>query len=70
MSFKQKVSHYSLNLQNWQMKREALNFGVQKVLLTIEVILEEYVDSIHFILSLGINLGFETTITNWPEGET
>ena len=27
-----------------------------------EVILEEYVDSIHFLLSLGINLGFETTV--------
>ena len=35
----------------------------------IEVILEEYVDSIHFLLSLGINLEFETMITNWPEGE-
>ncbi|QUW22665.1 dUTP diphosphatase [Sporosarcina sp. Marseille-Q4063] len=34
----------------------------------IEVILEEYVDSIHFILSLGIELGFET-MTNWPEGK-
>jgi dimeric dUTPase (all-alpha-NTP-PPase superfamily) len=34
----------------------------------IEVILEEYVDSIHFLLSLGIELGFET-ITNWPEGK-
>lgn len=33
-----------------------------------EVILEEYVDSIHFLLSLGINLGFET-MTNWPEGK-
>lgn len=35
----------------------------------IDVILEEYVDSIHFLLSLGINLEFETMITNWPEGE-
>ncbi|WP_210468658.1 dUTP diphosphatase [Sporosarcina sp. 6E9] len=34
----------------------------------IEVILEEYVDSIHFLLSLGIELGFEK-MTNWPEGK-
>ena len=33
-----------------------------------EVILEEYVDSIHFLLSLGINLGFET-MSNWPDGK-
>ena len=34
----------------------------------IEVILEEYVDSIHFLLSLGIEKGFEG-MTDWPEGE-
>jgi dimeric dUTPase (all-alpha-NTP-PPase superfamily) len=34
----------------------------------IEVILEEYVDSIHFLLSLGIELGFET-MTIWPDGK-
>lgn len=31
------------------------------------VILEEYVDSIHFILSLGIEKGFE--LSSWPEGQ-
>ena len=30
-----------------------------------EVILEEYVDSIHFILSLGLQTGF-TSIEKWP----
>ena len=34
----------------------------------IEVILEEYVDSIHFLLSLGIEKGFEE-MTDWPEEE-
>lgn len=32
------------------------------------IILEEYVDSIHFLLSLGIEKGFDT-LTTWPEGE-
>ncbi|MEK5069352.1 dUTP diphosphatase [Sporosarcina sp. FSL K6-1508] len=32
------------------------------------VILEEYVDSIHFLLSLGIEKNLHT-LTNWPEGE-
>ena len=32
------------------------------------VILEEYVDSIHFLLSLGIEKGFDTLV-KWPEGE-
>lgn len=32
------------------------------------VILEEYVDSIHFLLSLGIEKEF-TTLLTWPEGE-
>ncbi len=31
-----------------------------------EVILEEYVDGIHFILSLGIDLGFENTKIDIP----
>ncbi len=30
-----------------------------------DVILEEYVDSIHFLLSLGLEKGFET-LTHWP----
>ena len=34
----------------------------------IEVILEEYVDSIHFLLSIGIDLNLQG-ITNWPTGE-
>ena len=34
----------------------------------IEVILEEYVDSIHFLLSLGIEKGFDG-LEEWPEGE-
>lgn len=34
----------------------------------IEVILEEYVDSIHFLLSLGIEKNFDR-MTEWPEGE-
>lgn len=33
-----------------------------------DVILEEYVDSIHFLLSLGIEKEFDNMI-NWPEGE-
>lgn len=33
-----------------------------------EVILEEYVDSIHFMLSLGIEKEFDQMIT-WPRGE-
>lgn len=33
-----------------------------------EVILEEYVDSIHFLLSLGIEKEFDS-MTNWPAGE-
>lgn len=33
-----------------------------------EIILEEYVDSIHFLLSLGIEKGF-TQVTQWPEGD-
>ncbi len=33
-----------------------------------EIILEEYVDSIHFLLSLGIEKEF-TQVTQWPEGE-
>ena len=32
------------------------------------IILEEYVDSIHFLLSLGIEKGFDT-LSTWPEGE-
>ncbi|MEK3933933.1 dUTP diphosphatase [Sporosarcina sp. FSL W7-1349] len=32
------------------------------------VILEEYVDSIHFLLSLGIEKGFDT-LRNWPSGK-
>ncbi|MBE1554430.1 dUTP diphosphatase [Sporosarcina limicola] len=32
------------------------------------VILEEYVDSIHFLLSLGIEKGFDTLV-KWPEGK-
>jgi dimeric dUTPase (all-alpha-NTP-PPase superfamily) len=32
------------------------------------IILEEYVDSIHFLLSLGIEKGFESLV-QWPEGE-
>lgn len=32
------------------------------------VILEEYVDSIHFILSLGIEKGFDN-LSEWPEGK-
>lgn len=34
----------------------------------IDVILEEYVDSIHFLLSLGIEKKFDDMM-NWPEGE-
>lgn len=33
-----------------------------------DVILEEYVDSIHFLLSLGIEKGFDSLL-NWPQGE-
>ena len=33
-----------------------------------DVILEEYVDSIHFILSLGIEKGFDD-LPKWPKGE-
>lgn len=33
-----------------------------------EVILEEYVDSIHFILSLGIEKGFHS-LEEWPKGK-
>lgn len=33
-----------------------------------EVILEEYVDSIHFLLSLGIEKGFDSMV-EWPNGE-
>ena len=33
-----------------------------------EVILEEYVDSIHFLLSLGIEKDLDT-LEIWPEGE-
>lgn len=32
------------------------------------VILEEYVDSIHFLLSLGIEKGLDT-LEEWPDGE-
>ena len=32
------------------------------------IILEEYVDSIHFILSLGIEIGFDK-LNQWPKGE-
>lgn len=32
------------------------------------VILEEYVDSIHFLLSLGIEKGFDS-LTQWPAGD-
>ncbi|MDN4607270.1 dUTP diphosphatase [Sporosarcina highlanderae] len=33
-----------------------------------DVILEEYVDSIHFILSIGIEKGFDV-LNEWPEGK-
>lgn len=33
-----------------------------------DVILEEFVDSIHFLLSLGIAQGFDT-MKHWPEGK-
>lgn len=33
-----------------------------------EIILEEFVDSIHFLLSLGLSKGFEG-MTYWPKGE-
>lgn len=33
-----------------------------------DVILEEYVDSIHFLLSLGIEKKFDTVV-RWPEGD-
>ncbi|MFD1206922.1 MULTISPECIES: dUTP diphosphatase [Sporosarcina] len=33
-----------------------------------DVILEEYVDSIHFLLSLGIEIGLDS-LSEWPEDE-
>lgn len=32
-------------------------------------IVEEYVDSIHFLLSIGIEKGLDTQLTTWPEGD-
>lgn len=34
-----------------------------------DVILEEYVDSIHFLLSIGLEKGWEQETHNWPEGK-
>ncbi|MBB4824219.1 dimeric dUTPase (all-alpha-NTP-PPase superfamily) [Sporosarcina luteola] len=33
------------------------------------IIIEEYVDSIHFLLSLGIEKGFDSLLVEWPTGE-
>lgn len=33
------------------------------------IIIEEYVDSIHFLLSLGIEKGFDSLVVEWPDGE-
>ncbi|QTD41460.1 dUTP diphosphatase [Sporosarcina sp. Te-1] len=33
------------------------------------IIIEEYVDSIHFLLSLGIEKGFDSQLEEWPSGE-
>lgn len=32
-------------------------------------IVEEYVDSIHFLLSIGIEKGLDTRLSTWPVGE-
>lgn len=32
-------------------------------------IVEEYVDSIHFLLSIGIEKGLDTKLTTWPRGD-
>ena len=68
MFFKKKDWHFLLNLRNLANETRCFKFWSTKGPSDDAVILEEYVDSIHFLLSLGIEKDLHT-LTNWPEGE-
>lgn len=66
--FKEKGLALLVELAELANETRSFKFWSAKGPSEIEVILEEYVDSIHFLLSLGIEKGFDR-MSDWPEEE-
>ncbi len=66
--FQEKGLALLIELAELANETRCFKFWSQKGPSSDDVILEEYVDSIHFLLSLGIEKGFEDLI-EWPSGD-
>lgn len=66
--FKEKGLALLVELAELANETRSFKFWSTKGPSETEVILEEYVDSIHFLLSLGIEKGFDR-MSDWPEEE-
>ena len=66
--FLEKALALLIELAELANETRCFKFWSQKGPSADEVILEEYVDSIHFLLSLGIEKGFDD-LEEWPQGE-
>ena len=66
--FEKKVLALNVELAELANETRCFKFWSRKGPSPDEVILEEYVDSIHFLLSLGILKGLDG-LEEWPQGE-
>lgn len=66
--FREKLLALTVELAELANETRCFKFWSQKGPSTKPVLIEEYVDSIHFLLSLGILKGMDD-LKQWPEGE-
>lgn len=64
--FMEKALALLVELAELANETRCFKFWSQKGPSAQAVILEEYVDSIHFMLSLGLEKGFEEQLIDWP----
>ncbi|WP_213423494.1 dUTP diphosphatase [Bhargavaea massiliensis] len=66
--FREKLLALTVELAELANETRCFKFWSQKGPSPKPILIEEYVDSIHFLLSLGILKGMED-LSEWPEGE-
>lgn len=67
--FNEKALALLVELAELANETRCFKFWSQKGPSDPDIILEEYVDSIHFLLSLGLEKGFEQQLLEWAESE-
>lgn len=66
--FERKVLSLYVELGELANETRCFKFWSSKGPSEKEVILEEYVDSVHFLLSLGLEKGWDEKVIDWPTG--